>query len=94
MKTSMIIALVLSSALQFTPSYRCAEVEVDEVRPEFGTVSFVDTDGELWVIESDDVSDYVSGDKYTLVYDTVGTDDIYDDEIIAVAKVEVVYAES
>lgn len=94
MKTSLIVALALSSVLQFSPQYRTAEAEVDVVRPEYGTVSFVDSDGELWIIEAGDVSSYIPGNEFILVYDTMGTDDIYDDEIVAVAKVEVVYAES
>lgn len=89
----LIIALALSSALQLSPQYRTADVKVDEVHSEYGTVSFVDSDGELWVVESNDVSGYVPGNEFTLVYDTMGTDYIYDDEIVAVAKAEVVYAE-
>ena len=91
MKSSIILALALSSALQSCPQLRVAEVEVESVRPEYNMVSFVDTDGEAWVAEVDKVSEYSVGKDCVLVYDTMGTEDIYDDEIVAIAEMEVLH---
>lgn len=91
MKSSIILALALSSALQSCPQLRVAEVEVESVHPVYNMVSFVDTDGEAWVAEVDEVSGYSVGKDCVLVYDTMGTEDIYDDEIVAIAEMEVLH---
>lgn len=88
-RSSIILALALSSALQSSPQLRVADVEVESVM--HSMVTFVDTDGEAWVAEVDDVSKYSVGNDYVLVYDTMGTDDIYDDEIVAIAEMEVLH---
>lgn len=90
-KSSIILALALSSALQSSPQLRVAEVEVESVNHECNTVLFVDTDGEGWVAEVNEVSGYSVGKDCVLVYDTMGTDDIYDDEIVAIAEMEVLH---
>ena len=89
MKSSIILALALSSALQSCPQLRVAEAEVESVHPVYNMVSFIDTDGEAWVAEVDEVSGYSVGKDCVLVYDTMGTEDIYDDEIVAIAEMEV-----
>lgn len=91
LKSSVILALVLSSALQSSPQLRVAEAEVESVSSVYNTISFVDTDGEVWVAEVDESSEYLVGSGCALVYDTMGTEDIYDDEIVAIAEMEVLH---
>ena len=91
MKSSVIIALALSSLLQSCPQLRVADVEVEFVNNKQNIVSFVDTEGEAWVAEVDEVSKYSVGKDCVLVYDTMDTDDIYDDEVVAIAEMEVLY---
>lgn len=91
MKSSVIIALALSSLLQSCPQLRVADVEVEFVNNKQNIVSFVDTEGEAWVAEVDEVSKYSVGKDYVLVYDTMETEDIYDDEIVAIAEMEVLH---
>ena len=90
-RSSVILALALSSVLQSSPQLRVAEVEVESVHPIHNMVSFVDTDGEAWVAEVDEISGYSVGKDCVLVYDTMDTDDIYDDEIVAIAEMEVLH---
>lgn len=90
-RSSLILSLALSSVLQSSPQLRVAEVEVESVHPMHNMVTFVDTDGEAWVAEVDDVSKYSVGDDCTLIYDTMDTSDIYDDEIVAIAEMEVLH---
>lgn len=90
-RSSLVLALALSSALQSSPQLRVAEVEVESVHPIHNMVTFVDTDGEAWVAEVDEASGYSVGKDCVLVYDTMDTDDIYDDEIIAIAEMEVLH---
>lgn len=90
-KSSVILALALSSALQSSPQLRVAEVEVESVHPMHSMVTFVDDDGEAWIAEVDEVSGYSVGKDCVLVYDTMDTDDIYDDEIVAIAEMEVLH---
>lgn len=90
-RSSLILALALSSVLQSSPQLRVAEVEVESVHPMHNMVTFVDTDGEAWVAEVDDASKYSVGDDCTLVYDTMEMSDIYDDEIVAIAEMEVLH---
>lgn len=91
MKSSIIIALALSSLLQSCPQLRVAEVEIESVNHKQNIVSFVDTDGEAWVAEVDEASKYTVGEDCVLVYDTMETEDIYDDEIVAIAEMEVIH---
>ena len=90
-KSSIILALALSSALQSSPQLRVAEVEIESVNHKHNIVSFVDTDGEAWVAEVDEASKYTVGGDCVLVYDTMETEDIYDDEIVAIAAMEVIH---
>ena len=90
-KSSVILALALSSALQSCPQLRVAEAEVESVNHMYGIVTFVDTDGETWVAQVDEVSVYSVCKDCVLVYDTMETEDIYDDEIVAIAKMEVLH---
>lgn len=94
MKSAIVIGLVLSSLLQRNPHFRVADVEVESVDRQTGIVTFVDNEGEAWTAESVRVSVYSAGEKCTLVFDNMGTEDIYDDEIVAIAEVEVFHAES
>ena len=90
-RSSLILALALSNVLQSSPQLRVAEVEVESVHPIHNMVTFVDTDGEAWIAEVDEVSGYSVGKDCVLVYDTMDTDDIYDDEIVAIAEMEVLH---
>lgn len=90
-RSSVILALALSSVLQSSPRLRVAEVEVESVHPMYNMVTFVDADGEAWAAEVDEVSGYSVGKDCVLVYDTMDTDDIYDDEIVAIAEMEVLH---
>lgn len=94
MKSSIIIALVLSSLLQNTTHFRVSDVDVDSVDRQTGIVSFVDNEGEVWEAEVDRTSEYSVGEKCVLVFDNMGTENIYDDEIVVIAEVEVFHAES
>lgn len=91
LKSSFVIALALSSALQCNSRFRVAEVEVEAVHYVSNTVSFIDTDGEVWIAEVDDSHKYSVGNCCALVYDTMDTEDIYDDEIVAIAEMEILH---
>ena len=90
-KSSFILALALSSALQCNSRLRVIEAEVEAVYCVSNTVAFVDSDGEVWISEVDNASKYTVGSNCALVYDTMETDDIYDDEIVAIAEMEVIH---
>lgn len=54
---------------------------VDEVNPSTGYITLVDAHGEAWVCEADH---FEVGQPVIIVFDDMGTDDIYDDEIIEI----------
>lgn len=49
-----------------------------------GVYAVVDGAGEVWEFESNKT--YFVGEVFTVKFDTLGTEDIYDDEIIAIKK--------
>ena len=54
---------------------------VDEINPSTGYITLVDAHGEAWVYESN----YFREDQpVIIVFDDMGTDDIYDDEIVQI----------
>jgi hypothetical protein len=55
---------------------------VIEVDRENDTVTFVDSMGEAWTFSG--VEDWAKGDGIAAIMDTMGTESIYDDEIIEV----------
>lgn len=91
LKSSIILALALSSALQCNSRLRVTEAEVEAAHYISNMVSFIDTDGEVWIAEVESASKYTVGSNCVLVYDTMGTEDIYDDEIVAIADMEVLH---
>lgn len=60
--------------------YEIAAV-VDEVNPETGWITLVDAHGEAWVCDGEDLAE---GQPVIIVFNDMGTDDIYDDEIIQI----------
>ena len=92
MKT-LILALVLASIFQPPSALRVSEAEVCCSDCESSSVTFVDPAGHLWDVLVDDSAVYKTGDKYTLVFDNMGTESVLDDAIVAIAT-EVSYAKS
>lgn len=84
MKSAIVIGLVLSSLLQRNPHFRVADVEVESVDRQTGIVTFVDNEGEAWAAEIERTFEYPAGEECTLVFDNMGTESIYDDEIVAI----------
>ena len=54
---------------------------VDEVNPATGCITLVDAYGEAWVCEGENLE---VGQPVIIVFNDMGTDDIYDDEIIQI----------
>ena len=54
---------------------------VDEVNPATGWITLVDAHGEAWVCDGEDLE---VGQPVIIVFNDMGTDDIYDDEIIRI----------
>jgi hypothetical protein len=68
-------------ALQSNVEHREIAGVVDEVNPATGCVTLVDAYGEAWVCEDADLAE---GQPVIIVFNDMGTDDIYDDEIIQI----------
>lgn len=64
------------------PEYRFSRVVVYEVAAHENTVTFCDTDGDLWDACVENHHGFEIGDKYILTFDNMGTPDIYDDKIV------------
>ena len=92
MKT-IVFALILASIFQPPSALRVSEAEVYHSDCESSSVTFIDPSGHLWDVIADDSADYKTGDKYTLVFDNMGTESVLDDAIVAIAT-EVSYAKS
>lgn len=92
MKT-LILALILASIFQPSSALRVSEAEVYSSACESNSVTFVDPAGHLWDVLVDDSAGYKTGDKYTLIFDKMGTESVLDDAIVAIAT-EVSYAKS
>ena len=68
-------------ALQSNVEHREIAGVVDEVNPATGCITLVDAYGEAWVCEGEDLE---VGQPVIIVFNDMGTDDIYDDEIIQI----------
>lgn len=68
-------------ALQSNVEHREIAGVVDEVNPATGYITLVDAYGEAWVCEGEDLE---VGQPVIIVFNDMGTDDIYDDEIIQI----------
>lgn len=93
MKSLLIIAMAIASVFQTKSSLRIACVEVESVNPESSLVTFVDSMDELWVAEVDEPSEYQVCEEFVLIYNDMGTESIYDDEIISIIEVEVAHGQ-
>jgi hypothetical protein len=68
-------------ALQSNVEHREVAAIVDEVNPETGCITLVDWDGEAWIYEGEG---FEAGQMVIIEFDDLGTNDIYDDEIIEI----------
>lgn len=68
-------------ALENNCEHREIAAVVDEVNPSTGYITLVDAHGEAWVCEADH---FEVGQPVIIVFDDMGTDNIYDDEIIQI----------
>ena len=68
-------------ALEQNYEYREIASVVDEVNPATGCITLVDAHGEAWVCEGEDLE---VGQPVIIVFNDMGTDNIYDDEIIQI----------
>lgn len=87
---SLIIALVVGLAMSnptidTNPNYHTMDAVVTAGNPEI--VQFETEDGSGWWIEQPDMR-YTEGSMYTITFDSMGTDDIEDDIIVAIVKAE------
>ena len=64
------------------PSTRMAHGVVTAVDEDANTIELTDEDGEMWVVEIGCASDYDLNGYYRILFDTMGTDTIYDDKIV------------
>ena len=64
------------------PSTRMAHGMVTAIDEDANTIELTDEDGEMWVVEVGCVSDYDLNGYYRILFDTMGTDTIYDDKIV------------
>lgn len=67
-------------AMNQTYTHEVAAV-VDEINPETGWITLVDAHGEAWVYEA---NHFEVGQPVIIEFHNMGTDDIYDDEIISI----------
>lgn len=93
MKSLLIIAAALLSAIRPNTSFRAESVIVESIDVESSIVSFVDPGDELWEITTDEAGKYRVGEEYILIYNDMGSTDIYDDEIVAAVRLEVTYVQ-
>lgn len=93
MKSLLIIAMAIASAIQTKSSLRIACVEVESVSPESSLVTFVDSMDELWAAEVNEPGEYQAGEEFVLIYNDMGTEFIYDDEIVSIIEVEVAHGQ-
>ena len=68
-------------ALESSVEHREIAGIVEEVNLATGCITLVDAHGEAWVFEGDG---YEVGQLVIVVFDDMGTDDIYDDEIVEI----------
>ena len=80
-------SVIISIFMTFTPiQTNINELEATVISNNNGIVQFQTEDGNGWNIENSNI-DYVKNDKYIIVFDDMGTIDIYDDEIIEIKEV-------
>ena len=77
-----IAPFIMLSDLDENLHIRFEKVQVIEAYD--GVYAVVDGTGDVWEFESDKT--YFVGEVFTVKFDTLGTEDIYDDEIIAIKK--------
>lgn len=63
---------------------RVAWAEVESIDYKNSIVSFVDENGEVWTAEVNNPAEFDKNRFYEVHFDTKGTNDIYDDEILKV----------
>lgn len=73
--------LMFPWALEQNVEYREVAAIVDEVNSSTGYITLVDAHGEAWVCDGEDLE---VGQPVIIVFNDMGTDDIYDDEIIQI----------
>lgn len=68
-------------ALSYATEFRATTAEVTgiEQNPDFATSTFVTPDGHEWAI----CDELTVGVEYLVVFDTMGTDNLTDDEVVA-----------
>lgn len=52
-----------------------------------GGLSLVTTDGNEWLMDGED-TDYVIGGEYVIIFNTFGTDSVYDDAIVDLIRLK------
>ena len=67
-------------------SNRMAHGVVTAIDEDANTIELTDEDGEMWVVEVGCVSDYDLNGYYRILFDTMGTDTIYDDKIVELRR--------
>lgn len=67
------------------PGHRRVIAVISEVSDDQNEVSFVDSDGECWAAVIEDPASFVVGEKYSLVFDNMGTSSVYDDMLIDIS---------
>ena len=77
-----IAPIIMLSDLDENLHIRFEKVQVIEAYD--GVYAVIDGTGDVWEFESDKT--YFVGEVFTVKFDTLGTEDIYDDEIIAIKK--------
>lgn len=60
--------------------------EVVSVNEGDNIVQLLDEDGETWIVEIGYASEFDPNGYYCIFFDTMGTDDIYDDEVVKLWK--------
>lgn len=68
------------------PSTRMAHGAVTAIDEDANTIELTDEDGEMWVVEVGCTSDYDLNGYYCILFDTMGTDTIYDDKIVELRR--------
>lgn len=73
-------------ALEYATEFRATTAEVTgiEHNPDFATSVFVTADGHEWAI----CDELTVGVEYLAVFDTMGTADLTDDEVIAMVPIQ------
>lgn len=73
-------------ALEYATEFRATTAEVTgiEHNPDFATSVFVTADGHEWAI----CAELTVGVEYLAVFDTMGTADLTDDEVVAMVPIQ------